>query len=91
MSIIPLMWAIWAGLTTTLLVLLLYRSNLTRYEEDQIFLEESSERQNKDQQELLKKVNRVTPLVKIVTVCTCAMTAAILGFYVWDAVKQFYM
>jgi hypothetical protein len=91
MSIIPLMWAVWAGLTTTLLVLLLYRSNLTRYEEDQIFLEESSERQNTYQQELLKKVNRITPFVKIVTVCTCVMTAAILGFYVWDAVKQFYM
>jgi hypothetical protein len=91
MSIIPLMWALWAGLTTTLLVLLLYRSNLTRYEEDQIFLEESSERQNTYQQELLKKVNRITPFVKIVTVCTCVMTAAILGFYVWDAVKQFYM
>lgn len=91
MSIIPLMWILWAGLTTLLLVLLLYRSNLTRYEGDQVFLEDSSERQNQDQQALLKKVNRVTPMVKIVTVCTCVMTAAILGIYVWDAVKQFYM
>jgi hypothetical protein len=91
MSYIPLMWTIWAGLTTILLVLLLYRSNLTRYEDDQVYLDESAERHNKDQQELLNKVNRVTPMVKIVTVCTCVMTAAILGFYVWDAVKQFYM
>ncbi|HVJ09132.1 MAG TPA: hypothetical protein VM554_12190 [Acidisarcina sp.] len=91
MSIIPLMWALWAGLTTLLLILLLYRSNLTRYEEDQVFLDESSEHHNQDNQALLRKVNRVTPLVKIVTVCTCVMTAAILGFYVWDAVKQFYM
>jgi hypothetical protein len=91
MSYIPLMWTVWAGLTTILLVLLLYRSNLTRYEDDQVYLDESAERHNKDQQELLNKVNRVTPVVKIVTVCTCVMTAAILGFYVWDAVKQFYM
>ncbi len=91
MSVIPLMWTLWAGLTTLLLVLLLYRSNLTRYEEDQIFLDESSEHQNREQQALLKKVNQVTPLVRIVTVCTCVMTAAILGVYVWDAVKQFYM
>lgn len=91
MSIIPLMWILWAGLTTLLLVLLLYRSNLTRYEEDQIFLDEASEHQNKEQQALLKKVNRITPVVKIVMVSTCVMTAAILGFYVWDAIKQFNM
>jgi hypothetical protein len=91
MSYIPLMWTVWAGLTTILLVLLLYRSNLTRYEDDQVYLDESADRHNKDQQELLSKVNRVTPVVRIVTVCTCVMTAAILGFYVWDAVKQFYM
>ena len=91
MSIIPLLWTLWAGLTTLLLVLLIYRSNLTRYEEDQVFLEESSENHNQDNQALLKKVNRVAPLVKVVTVCTCVMTATILGFYVWDAVKQFYM
>ena len=91
MSIIPLMWALWALLTTILLVLLIYRSNLTRYEEDQIFLEESSSNQNREQQELLKKINRITPAVRIVTVCTGVMTAAILGIYVWDAVKQFYM
>ena len=63
----------------------------TRYEEDQIFLEESSSNQNREQQELLKKINRITPAVRIVTVCTGVMTAAILGFYVWDAVKQFNM
>lgn len=91
MSYIPLMWTVWAGLTAILLVLLLYRSNLTRYEDDQVYLDESADRHNKDQQELLTKVNRVTPVVRIVTVCTCVMTAAILGFYVWDAVKQFYM
>jgi hypothetical protein len=51
MSVIPLMWTLWAGLTTLLLVLLLYRSNLTRYEEDQIFLDESSEHQNREQQD----------------------------------------
>lgn len=91
MSFIPLMWILWAAFTTTLLILLLYRSNLTRYEEDALFLEESSERQHKEQEVLLKKVNRVTPLVRVATVCTCVTTAALLGFYVWDALKQFNM
>lgn len=91
LSFVPVMWILWAVLTTTLLILLLYRSNLTRYEEDQLFLDESFEHQHREQDEILKKVNRVQPMVRIVMVCTCLMTATVIGFYVWSALKQFYM
>ena len=37
MSFMPVVWIVWAAVITFLLVLLVYRSNLTRYEEDQIF------------------------------------------------------
>ena len=36
MSFMPVVWIVWAAVITFLLILLVYRSNLTRYEEDQI-------------------------------------------------------
>ena len=40
---------------------------------------------------VLRKVAKLQPLVKVFTGATCLLTAAILGIYVWDAFRQFYM
>jgi hypothetical protein len=90
MSVMPLLWIVWAGLTTVLLVLLVYRANLTRYEEDQIFLDEASSHQEQEQTIIVRRVAKVQPFVRLVTGLTCAMTVAIIGIYVWDAVRHFY-
>lgn len=89
MGLMPILWILWAGLTTTLLALLVYRSNLTRYEEDQLFLDEASEHQHQEQETILKKVNRIQPVVRVVTVSACVTTVAIVGIYVYDAIRQF--
>jgi ABC-type uncharacterized transport system fused permease/ATPase subunit len=88
MSFMPVVWIAWAVIITFLLVLLVYRSNLTRYEEDQIFLDESANHQKKEQEEILVKVNRIQPWIRIVTGATCALTVGILGVYVWDALQH---
>jgi hypothetical protein len=91
MGIMPFLWIVWAVVTTTLLALLVYRSNLTRYEEDQLFLDDAGEHQQKEQQTIVAKVKRIDPFVRAFTVSTCVMTVAIVGFYVYDAIKQFNM
>jgi hypothetical protein len=88
LSYMPVVWIVWAAVITFLLVLLVYRSNLTRYEEDQIFLDESANHQKKEQEELLAKVNKIQPLIRIVTGATCVLTVCILGVYVWDALQH---
>jgi hypothetical protein len=88
MSFMPVVWIVWAAVITFLLVLLVYRSNLTRYEEDQIFLDESANHQKKEQEDLLARVNKIQPLIRIVTGATCALTVGILGVYVWDALQH---
>jgi hypothetical protein len=91
-SLPPLwMWIAWACFAATLLILLLYRGTLTRYEEDQLFLDDASEFQHKENDEVLRKVKRIQPLVRILTGATCVLTAAILGIYIWDAIREFYM
>lgn len=88
MSIMPVLWIVWAGVTAILLVLLAYRGTITRYEEDQIFLDSSGDHQQKEQTEILAKVQRIQPFVRAAISATCVMSAGILGMYVWDAAKH---
>jgi hypothetical protein len=88
MSAVLYLWIVWAGVLAILLILLAYRSTLTRYEEDQLFLDEAEDHQKKEQTELLAKVNKITPFVRIATGATCVLSACILGIYIWDAVQH---
>jgi hypothetical protein len=88
MSYMPILWIVWAGVTAIMLVLLAYRGTITRYEEDQIFLDDCSEHQHKEQTEILAKVGKIQPFVRASISATCVLSACILGMYVWDAVKH---
>lgn len=88
MGYMPVVWIVWAGVITFLLILLVYRSNLTRYEEDQIFLDDSGSHQKKEQELLLAKVNKIQPVIHIVMGATCVLTVCIIGVYVWDALQH---
>ncbi|HTZ90488.1 MAG TPA: hypothetical protein VMA71_09105 [Alloacidobacterium sp.] len=89
MSIMLVLWIVWAVVTTLLLVLLAYRGTLTRYEEDQLFLDPAGGHQQQEQNLIVQKVNRVQPYVRIMTGATCVLSAVIIGVYVWDAISQF--
>jgi hypothetical protein len=84
-----MMWIVWAGLAVALLLLLLYRSNLTRYEEDQLFLGEAFTQEQRNQQDILRRVNRLNPVMRALGVGAGVMTAAIVGMYAWDALRHF--
>jgi hypothetical protein len=55
----------WGIVTALLIVLLFYRSTLTRQEDDQLFIDESARSRATEQRELIAKVNRVNPLVNM--------------------------
>ena len=56
--------SVWGGLTLVLVVLLIYRGTLTMHEDDQLFLDNAEDHMQKEQEELLKKMNRITPWVR---------------------------
>jgi hypothetical protein len=61
-----LVWLLvaWGILTTGLVILLIYRSTLTMHEEDQLFLGESEAHLEKEQTELMHRVDRLTPVLR---------------------------
>ena len=88
MRLVPFMWVIWSVLAAITAALYIYRSNLTKDEEDQIFLDDAGQHQQKEQTEIVAKCQRIQPFVRIATGATCVLSACILGVYVWDAVRH---
>ena len=89
METVPiLMWSVWAGFAVTLLVLMIYRSSLTRYEEDAMFLDQSCGRQHQEYSELMVKVKRIDPWVRVVGGAAGFLTFALAVFYMWDSIRQ---
>ena len=77
------MMIVWGVVTGILLILLFYRSTLTRQEDDQLFIDESSSSRATEQQQLIAKVNRINPLVKLVGATSGVMILAIAGWAVY--------
>jgi hypothetical protein len=89
MTFVPVMWSVW-GLTVLILAaLIVYRSRLTRDEEDQIFLDESFSHEKTAQAAIVARVNRVQPLVKISEIVVVVATLFVIGYYIIDVLNQF--
>ena len=73
----------WGIVTGILLILLFYRSTLTRQEDDQLFIDESSASKATEQQQLIAKVNKINPLVKLVGATSGLMILVIAGWAVY--------
>ncbi len=74
---------IWGVLTGILIILLIYRSTLTMQEDDQLFLDESASQMAQEQMELMAKVNKINPLVKVLGATSGVMILVIAGWAVY--------
>jgi uncharacterized membrane protein SpoIIM required for sporulation len=85
-----LMWplAVWGVLTAVLIILLIYRSTLTMQEDDQLFLGESESHMEKEQIEIMAKVNKITPLVKWMGAASGLLLLVIAGLAVYQGLQQ---
>jgi hypothetical protein len=73
----------WGVVTGILLILLFYRSTLTRQEDDQLFIDESSSSRATEQSQLIATVNKINPLVKLVGATSGLMILVIAGWAVY--------
>jgi hypothetical protein len=84
MTFAPVMWTVWSLFVAFTAALYIYRSSLTRDEEDQIFLDDSFEHEKAAQAVIVSKVARVEPLVRVGRWLVVAMTVVVLAYYVRD-------
>ena len=79
---------VWAGLTLVLIVLLIYRSTLSMHEDDQLFLDSAEAHMQKEQEELIGKMNRITPWVRVCGAGSAALLMIIAGMMLYERIQQ---
>jgi hypothetical protein len=84
-AFLPTMLIIWAVVTVCFLLLIAYRGQITRYEEDQLFLNGEQSNEQQEQNEIVRKVNRLAPLIRIFGGAASVATISIIGLFAYDA------
>ena len=85
MDSIPVLLIVWAAISACFLGLLAYKGQLTRYEEDQLFLSDIRSNEQQLQGEIVRKVTKIQPFVRVFGVAAAVMTAGIIGIFTYDA------
>lgn len=86
-SAVPTLLIVWATLVACFVGLLTYRGQLTRYEEDQLFLSDQNPEEQQEQYNIVRRVNQVQPLVRIFGGAAGLITVSIVGIWVADALR----
>jgi hypothetical protein len=74
----------WGVLTAALIALLIYRGTLTMQEDDQLFLGESESHMAREQVEIMQRVNRLGPYVKVLGTASAVLILTIAGIAVYQ-------
>jgi len=79
---------VWAGLTVVLIILLIYRSTLSMHEDDQLFLDSAEAHMAKEQEELIGKMQKITPWVRVCGAGSAALLVIIAGMKLYERFQQ---
>jgi hypothetical protein len=77
----------WGALTAALIVLLIYRGTLTMQEDDQLFLGESESHMAREQVEIMNRVNRLAPFVKVLCTASGVLILTIAGMAIYQGLQ----
>jgi len=87
-STLRMLLMIWGALTTVLVILMIYRSTLSIHEGDQLFLDEAESHMQQEQTELITRINKVNPLVKMFGAASCLLILVIAGMWIYQGLTQ---
>jgi hypothetical protein len=84
MTFVPVMWSVWGALVVVMAGLHVYRTSLTRDEENQVFLDDSFDHEKAAQAAIVAKVGKVEPLLRTTQWLVLAMSVVVLIYYIRD-------
>jgi uncharacterized membrane-anchored protein YhcB (DUF1043 family) len=82
------MATVWGVLTGLLVILLIYRSTLTMQEDEQLFLDDTKSALEQEQAELMQKVNKINPFVKILGAASGLMFLVLAGMFIYQGLNN---
>ena len=88
-SAVPMLLVVWAALVACFVGLMTYRAQLTRYEDAELFLAETenAHEAQEHQDQIVRRVKRVQPLVQLFGGAAGLLTASIVAIWVADAIR----
>jgi len=90
MNALPVLIIIWAVFTGLFLALLAYNGTISRYEENQLFLDDMNVNE-KQQSAIMNKINRVMPFIRATGTVSAVMALLIITIYTvdsWHKIQQ---
>jgi 6-phosphogluconate dehydrogenase (decarboxylating) len=81
--------AIWAMLTAALVVVMIYRTVLTMHEDDQLFLDNAESHLEKEQQQLMQRMNQTKPFVTVLGTSSGLLMLLMAGLWIWRGWNRF--
>ncbi len=87
LSAVPTLLVVWAVTTALFVGLLTYRGQLTRYEDEQLFLADINPDGPRKQSEIVRRVNQVQPFVRIFAAVAGLLAVSIVGIWVAEALR----
>ena len=88
MPSLTILLIVWGCLTAVLVILLIYRSTLTMHEDDQLFLDEAESHMQQEQIENTRKMDRVTPYVRIFGAASALLIVLIGAKWIYDGLTR---
>jgi hypothetical protein len=87
----PLTWLLiaWGCVTAVLVVTLIYRSLVSMKEDDQIFLDPAESKLQREQEEILHRIQRIDPYAKGLGVASAGLLLASGGVFMYEALRRF--
>jgi hypothetical protein len=81
------MWLLWAAMSSVLFGLMVYRGTLSMHEGDQLVLDDVTRGSYTQavHENVVRKLSRIEPLVRIFTGATAVMSLLLVSFYVYNA------
>ena len=88
MNALPLLIVIWAVFTGLFLALLAYNGTISRYEENQLFLDDINGNEKQQQSSIVRKIQKTLPYIRTLGTLSAVMTVVIIAIYTLDAWRR---
>lgn len=89
MTFVPTMWIGWGFIVALFIAAKIYASRISKYEETQLILDESSSQLKTEQDAITGRLNRFRPVQMTTTWVLGAGTLFVVAYYIHDMINQF--
>ncbi len=88
MSLLVILLIVSSVITVALILLLIYRSVVSMKEDDQLFLSQAEAQLQREQQEILARLNQVAPYVKVLGVTSGVLWVVTFGVWLYQGLAM---